>query len=327
MNRIYLPLHSIPICMNECLKLKVCTNNRLVKSLFNKVINVDLKSILLERPVNELEDDEIIRINAQINGLTFILETQLYDKNVIMAEPFSFNSLTVPSDITSSDFTNLIPNIHRLNENEENESQLKQTKLLVDNSSSSFSLLRSINLVDNETLSNKLERLNHQNEKIIELINILERKNEFIIKQNEKIIEKQMEHDRFLELSYETANCENNLSSASNSSCINVEKSSMSEQQPSTSSGIFKRKLYDYSFELTQKEFNRKVKSSMMQHIPVEDQHLGMTEMCEKYPDEINRIKASLRNFLPKGSTFTIAWSKALHTFRQQKYMERRLKK
>jgi hypothetical protein len=36
--------------------------------------------------------------------------------------------------------------------------------------------------------------------KIIELINILERKNEFIIKQNEKIIEKQMEHDRFLEL-------------------------------------------------------------------------------------------------------------------------------
>jgi hypothetical protein len=143
----------------------------------------------------------------------------------------------------------------------------------------------------------------------------------------------------------------------------------MSDQQPSTSSGIFKRKLYDYSikkkylfkmkkflknflgFELTQKEFNRKVKSSMMQHIPVEDQHLGMTEMCEKYPDEINIIKglfiflkiiiflfvleslfllifkASLRNFLPKGSTFNIAWSKALHTFRQQKYMERRLKK
>jgi hypothetical protein len=54
MNRIYLPLHSIPICMNECLKLRVCTNNKLVKSLFNKVINVDLKSILLERPVNEV---------------------------------------------------------------------------------------------------------------------------------------------------------------------------------------------------------------------------------------------------------------------------------
>ena len=47
-------------------------------------------------------------------------------------------------------------------------------------------------------------------------------------------------------------------------------------------------------FELTQKEFNRKVKSSMMQHIPVNDQHLGMTEMCEKYPDKISRIKGSL---------------------------------
>ena len=29
----------------------------------------------------------------------------------------------------------------------------------------------------------------------------------------------------------------------------------------------------------------------MMQHIPVNDQHLGMTEMYEKYPDEISRIK------------------------------------
>ena len=42
-------------------------------------------------------EDEIIRINAQINGLTFILETRLFDKNVVMAEPFDFNSLTVPT--------------------------------------------------------------------------------------------------------------------------------------------------------------------------------------------------------------------------------------
>ena len=30
----------------------------------------------------------------------------------------------------------------------------------------------------------------------------------------------------------------------------------------------------------------------MLHHIPAKDQHLGMTEMCEKYPDEISLIKS-----------------------------------
>ena len=38
----------------ECLRLKINTNNRLVKNLFQKIINVDLKSILFERPINEV---------------------------------------------------------------------------------------------------------------------------------------------------------------------------------------------------------------------------------------------------------------------------------
>ena len=54
MNGFYLPFHTIPIRMVECLRLTICTNNRLVKNLFNKVINVDLKSILFERPINEV---------------------------------------------------------------------------------------------------------------------------------------------------------------------------------------------------------------------------------------------------------------------------------
>jgi Mn-containing catalase len=32
----------------------------------------------------------------------------------------------------------------------------------------------------------------------------------------------------------------------------------------------------------------------------------------------------SLRHFLPRGATFTMAWSKALHSIRQAKYIGKR---
>ena len=34
------------------------------------------------------------------------------------------------------------------------------------------------------------------------------------------------------------------------------------------------------------------MKASLMMHIPVEDQQLGMTELSEKYPDKVNLIKS-----------------------------------
>ena len=34
------------------------------------------------------------------------------------------------------------------------------------------------------------------------------------------------------------------------------------------------------------------MKGSLVKHIPVEDQHLGMTELTEKYPDKVNLIKS-----------------------------------
>ena len=43
-----------PIFTVECLSLKICTSNRIVRSLYNKVINVDFKSILLEKPFDQV---------------------------------------------------------------------------------------------------------------------------------------------------------------------------------------------------------------------------------------------------------------------------------
>ena len=34
------------------------------------------------------------------------------------------------------------------------------------------------------------------------------------------------------------------------------------------------------------------MKASLVMHIPVEDQHLGMNEINEKYPDKVNLIKS-----------------------------------
>ena len=42
------------INMIECLKLKITTNNRLVQNLYDKILNVDLKSILLEKPLDKV---------------------------------------------------------------------------------------------------------------------------------------------------------------------------------------------------------------------------------------------------------------------------------
>ena len=50
-------------------------------------------------------------------------------------------------------------------------------------------------------------------------------------------------------------------------------------------------------FELTQKEFNRKMKASLVHHIPAEDQHLGMSELSEKYPDKVNLMKGTNKKF------------------------------
>ena len=40
--------------MTECLMVKVCKNNSIVKSLYDKIINVDIKSILLTKPLDKV---------------------------------------------------------------------------------------------------------------------------------------------------------------------------------------------------------------------------------------------------------------------------------
>jgi hypothetical protein len=34
------------------------------------------------------------------------------------------------------------------------------------------------------------------------------------------------------------------------------------------------------------------MKAAMLQLIPLDDQNLGMMELCEKYPEKINQIKS-----------------------------------
>ncbi len=46
--------------------------------------------------------------------------------------------------------------------------------------------------------------------------------------------------------------------------------------------------------ELTQKDFNRKMREYILFYLPCDDQHLGMTEMSEKYPEKIAEIKGTL---------------------------------
>ena len=46
----------------ECLKLKVCTNNRVVKSIYDKVINIDIKSIFLTKPLAQVHKFHLILI-------------------------------------------------------------------------------------------------------------------------------------------------------------------------------------------------------------------------------------------------------------------------
>ena len=41
--------------MVECLRLRICTDNRLIRVLYDKVINVDLKSVLLEKSLDKVK--------------------------------------------------------------------------------------------------------------------------------------------------------------------------------------------------------------------------------------------------------------------------------
>ena len=55
MKRIFLSKYSAGSSITvECLRLKICTHNRLVCDLFDKIIYVDLKSILLEKPIGKV---------------------------------------------------------------------------------------------------------------------------------------------------------------------------------------------------------------------------------------------------------------------------------
>ncbi len=40
----------------ECVKVKICTNNRVAKSLYDKVINIDVKSIFLTKPLAKVKN-------------------------------------------------------------------------------------------------------------------------------------------------------------------------------------------------------------------------------------------------------------------------------
>jgi hypothetical protein len=45
---------SPPNILSECLKLKILTNNRLMKFLYDKMLNVDLKSVFLEKQTDKV---------------------------------------------------------------------------------------------------------------------------------------------------------------------------------------------------------------------------------------------------------------------------------
>jgi hypothetical protein len=44
---------------------------------------------------------------------------------------------------------------------------------------------------------------------------------------------------------------------------------------------------------MTQKDFNRKMREYIHAYVPYEDQHLGMTELGEKYPEKVAEIKGN----------------------------------
>lgn len=46
--------------------------------------------------------------------------------------------------------------------------------------------------------------------------------------------------------------------------------------------------------EFSQKDFNRKMKACIQQVIPIDDQKLGIMDLCEKYPEKLNEIKSML---------------------------------
>lgn len=78
--------------------------------------------------------------------------------------------------------------------------------------------------------------------------------------------------------------------------------------------------------EATQKDFNRRMKYYLNKLIPAEDQHLGVIELREKYPEKIDEIKEHLKYYVPAGLRFNLAWSRALHSIRQHKYVEKKKK-
>lgn len=83
----------------ECLKVKVCKNsNKIAKCLNDKIINIDMRSLLLIKPLSQLVIGDIVRVNAQILGLSYILEFELIDTKIQKGEAFNFDSLKKDAD-------------------------------------------------------------------------------------------------------------------------------------------------------------------------------------------------------------------------------------
>ena len=55
MNHTFFSVQSISLPIVPCLSVRLCINNPLLKSLFDHVINVDIKSILFEKPIQEVK--------------------------------------------------------------------------------------------------------------------------------------------------------------------------------------------------------------------------------------------------------------------------------
>lgn len=365
----------------QCLKVKVCKNsNQIAKCLNDKIINIDLRSLLLTKPLSQLVIGEIVRVNAQILGLSYILEFELIDTKIQKGEAFNFDSLKKDAD-----------EIYFLNLNS-----------TVDSSKHTYCDCTCAPVIGIDKITTeKINQILIQNDNIIEYLNEMSRKDDFIMRQQEKIMENQA-HFNILKNLLDTSFDYENISTSSSSSLhmpdlnreatdpikiakdnhdkrnmfkleekadndfINISNTNASNEfddglklfysddlnsekgvkleldpecnfhetlnlnsQPCTSydSKIkLKEKVCKNNklFTLTQKEFNRKMKAALLINIPIADQHLGMNEINEKYPDKVNTIKNSLRHFLPRGATFTMAWSKALHSIRQAKYIGKR---
>lgn len=341
--------------MFECIKVIILptTTNSLFKDLINKSIYVDLKSlILLHKSHEKLQRDDIVRLNAQINGLSHLLDCKISDPTLILAEPFNFNSLL---EIESMEFSaQSYSTIDDFNTIE----SLKSEKTITRSNHESDDSINNSNLAGtdkqgDETLSQKLDKLLDQNIEIYDLLINVNNKYEIVSKQIESIIANQEKHDHLYEIAiknYQQAtNIElnknsrvNTRQSTSHSSYFGSEEDntpdikieyardghkSFDDKTHSSSSASNAKKPKQeetYEHDYSQKEFNNYAKKFLKEVFSDLDSFEDLSEIQNKFPEKIHQIKGRLKPYVPKDINLNLAWSKLQHTFRQQKYMKKK---